>query len=208
MFIIGITGGTGAGKSTALQTLQALGAFVIDCDKIYHEALLTDEDMKADIKANFSDVLTDGEIDRKKLGEIVWNDPVSLSKLNSITHKYISYEIERHIKHLEEQGGKLLVIDAIALIESGLNQRCDIVVGVTASLEKRLSRIMNRDDLTKEAALNRINAQQPESFYRDNCDYILENIYDKQAAFEDKCSAFFKELISNKNRDTNGDAVT
>jgi len=195
--IIGITGGTGAGKSSAVKALQAMGAHTLDCDAVYHEMLADNTEMAAEIGASFSSVLTEGKINRNKLGDIVWRDAAALEKLNAITHKYVSNEIEKRIDTLKSQNVKAIVIDAVALIESGQNEKCDIVIGIVAPQEKRLSRIINRDSLTMERALLRINAQQPESFYRKNCDHILENMYDTPEAFEEKCTEFFKELRSN-----------
>jgi len=195
MYIIGITGGTGAGKTSAVKSLQALGALALDCDKIYHELLLNNSDLKDDIESHFKGVTTDGTIDRQKLGAIVWENPGSLRELNAITHKYISAEIQRRISEFKAQDGKIVAIDAIALIESGQNEICDVVIGVTAPQEKRIQRIMERDNITQERALMRVNAQQTESFYRDNCDHILENVYDTQGEFEEKCLRFFIELI-------------
>jgi len=195
MYIIGITGGSGAGKTVAIQALQTLGALTLDCDAIYHELLINSEDMKAAIMARFKDVLTNGTIDRKKLGEIVWNDPNSLQELNAITHGFINNEVDKRIEAFNEQGGKTAAIDAIALIESGKSNKCDVVIGVTAPLEKRLSRIMKRDEITEESAQKRINAQQQDSYYINNCDHILENAYDTQAEFENKCIEFFSQLM-------------
>ena len=196
MYIIGITGGTGAGKSSAVKALQTLGALVLDCDEIYHKLLSSNDTMRAEIETHFSDVLTDGKIDRHKLSKIVWNDPNALNELNMITHKYVSSEIERLIDEFKVQGGEIAVIDAIALIESGQGDKCDIVIAITAPQDKRIERIMKRDSLTREYASARINAQQPEDFYRDNSNYLLENIYNTQAEFEEKCKEFFNALLS------------
>ena len=195
MYIIGLTGGTGAGKSTALQALHKMGAHTLDCDEVYHKLLSDSVAMKAEIETVFGDVVTAGRIDRRKLGKIVWSNPASLQELNRITHKYVDNEIDRQLRLQKEKGTKIAAIDAIALIESGQGNKCDIVVGVTAPQEKRLARIMSRDSLTKEDAQTRINAQKPESFFIENCDYILENPYDEAAAFEEKCTVFFRELL-------------
>jgi len=198
MYVIGITGGTGAGKTSAMNALRSFGAILLDCDEIYHDLLKTNNDMKAEINTRFENVSENGEIDRHKLGDIVWNDPNALQDLNNITHRYISGDIEWRIIAYKAQGGDLAAIDAIALIESGQKAKCDVVVGVTAPLEKRIARITERDGLTREQAMMRINAQKPESFYIENCDYILENTYDTQAEFEEKCKEFFKELTEKR----------
>ncbi|MCL1835083.1 MAG: dephospho-CoA kinase [Oscillospiraceae bacterium] len=196
MYIIGITGGTGAGKTSALRVLERSGALVIDCDKLYHELLAENEGLKAQLGRRFEGVLRAGEIDRKRLGEIVFSDPSALSDLNEITHRFIGEEIERRLAHWERQGGLFAAIDAIALIESGRGAKCDAVVGVTAPEEKRLARIMKRDGITSEQAQQRIAAQKPDSFFRENCGYILENIYDTAGEFESVCSEFFEGFMS------------
>ena len=195
MYIIGITGGTGAGKSSAVKALQTLGAEAIDCDVLYHDMLTTNSDMISEIATAFNDVLINGEVDRCKLSEVVWSDPASLQKLNDITHKYVSEEIKQRIVSFKAEDVKTVAIDAIALIESGQDKKCDVVIGIIAPLAMRVSRIIQRDNLSRERALNRVNAQQPESFYKKRCDYILENVYSTEVEFEEKCIEFFKELI-------------
>ena len=196
MYIIGITGPTGAGKASALQALKALGALILDCDEIYHEMLLSNTEMTAEIEARFKGALTKGKIDRHKLGKQVWDDPAALRELNKITHSYIIGEVDHRISSFEAQGGFVAAIDAIALIESGQSERCDTVVGVIAPAQARVSRIMKRDRLTSEQARSRICAQQQDSYYKENCDYILENTFETQEEFKQECTEFFKKLIN------------
>ena len=194
MFIIGITGGTGAGKTSALRALSDLGALVLDCDRLYHEILAENGDLKSELGDRFPGVQTDGAIDRKRLGEIVFADPSALSDLNAITHKYVGSEIERRLSEWESRGEKVAAIDAIALIDSGRNERCDVVVGVIAPVNARVTRIMRRDRITRRQALQRINAQKPDSFFRENCDFILENTFKTPGEFRKYCKEFFSGI--------------
>ena len=196
MFIIGITGTTGAGKTSAMRALKRLGALTLDCDEIYHKLLLSSDEMKAELETRFKGVVVNGIVDREKLGSIVFSDPDALSDLNTITHIYIINEVDRRIALYKAKGGLVAAIDAIALIESGQCKKCDIVIGVIAPEEIRISRIMNRDGLTKEQAQMRINAQQPDKFYTDKCDHILEGVYDRSDEFEEKCKDFFTTILA------------
>jgi dephospho-CoA kinase len=195
MLIIGITGGTGTGKTSALRALKSLGALALDCDVIYHEMLASNADMKSELETRFIGVLVNNMIDRNKLSRIVFNDPTALRDLNEITHKYISAEVDRRTSEWETQGGSIVAIDAIALIESGQGKRCNVIVGVTSPMEARITRIMERDGITREQALMRINAQPTDGFYKANCDHILENRYDASAGFEVECTRFFGEMV-------------
>jgi len=201
MIIIGITGGTGAGKTSALELLGELGALTLDCDAIYHELLSDNQEMLSELGAGFEGVLSEGKIDRKKLAEIVFADSSALEKLNIITHKYVSVEVEKRINQWESQGGEITAIDAIALIESGIFKKCDIVVGITAPKETRLNRIMVRDGISLKQAEFRAKAQKPDSFYEENCDHILHNTAATPNEFKKECEQFFRNIINHRKRE-------
>ena len=183
--IIGITGGTGCGKTTLLKAIEAQGGLVLDCDAIYHELLRSDKEMLAAIDARFPGVIEDGALNRKKLGAIVFADEQALLDLNAITHSAVKWEV---LCQLSKQP-KLAAIDAIALFEGGLAELCDVTVAVTAPAEARVKRLMARDGISESYARSRIAAQHDESWFRQRCDHVLENNGNFDA-FATKCLAF------------------
>ena len=188
--IIGITGGTGCGKTTALQAIRELGGIIIDCDAVYHVLLQPDKKMLKAIEDRFPGTVKDGVLDRKALGPIVFSDEKALADLNAITHKAVKDKVE----HILQGGHALAAIDAIELFDGGLASLCDITVAITAPEEDRISRLLQRDGITPEHAALRIRAQKPESYFRKKCDYVLEN-NGTQAQFQEKCLAFFDSLL-------------
>ena len=188
-FILGITGGTGCGKTTLLTCIENLGGLVLDCDAIYHRLLETDSVLLASIEARFPGTVEDGIIQRKKLGAIVFSDEQALADLNAITHGAVKAEV---LRLLAEKPG-LAAVDAIALFEGGLAELCDVTVAVTAPVESRVPRLMERDGISEEYARKRIGAQHNDKWFREHCDHVLENIHTKKQ-FEEKCLAFLKEL--------------
>ena len=185
--IFGITGGTGCGKTTALQAIESLGGLVLDCDAIYHELLKTDPSLLEAINARFPGVVENGELHRKKLGAIVFADPQALLDLNAITHAAVKAEVERRL----ETAPALAAIDAIELFDSGLASLCDVTVAIVAPLEDRVRRLMARDSISEEYARARIAAQKDEAWFRAHCDAVLENNGGKDA-FATKCVDFFR----------------
>ena len=168
--IIGITGGSGAGKSYISQELRKMGFAVIDADEVAHKSI-NKESCKEELCAYFGkNILSNGNIDRRKLGEIVFRDPRKLEKLNKITHKYILSDIADEIT---KANGNTIFVDGAVLIESGI--KCDVMIGVLADKKVRISRIMSRDGITGEIAAERISAQKPDSFYEKNCGIIVLN---------------------------------
>lgn len=169
--IIGITGGSGCGKSYICEILRSRGIPVIDADKTAHEVMAAGTRCCAEISEYFGTGVggTDG-INRKKLAAIVFADPEKLKKLNEITHKYI---LESIINKVESENSDIVGVDGATLIESGM--RCDVMIGVLADIKTRKTRIMSRDALTAEEAEARINAQPREDFYERHCDFIIRN---------------------------------
>ena len=198
MKIIGITGPTGAGKTTALGALRELGAWMIDADEVYHRLLEESAPLREALTARFGDIQDkSGKIDRKKLGNVVFGDPAALADLNAITHRFIGEEIDRQLSAARAEGRSAAAIDAIALIESGLGDRCDAVVGVIAPAELRVRRIIVREGIPEDYAWQRVNAQQGEEFFRAHCDYLLENTErDTPDAFMARALVLFSDLLS------------
>ena len=185
--IFGITGGTGCGKTTALEAIEALGGLVLDCDAIYHELLKTDPSLLSAIESRFPGVVENGELQRKKLGAIVFGDPQALLDLNAITHAAVKAEVERRLV----TAPALAAIDAIELFTSGLASLCDVTVAIVAPLEDRVRRLMARDSISEEYARARIAAQKDEAWFRAHCDAVLENNGEKDA-FATNCVDFFR----------------
>ncbi len=190
--ILGITGGTGCGKTTLLKSFEKMGGQVLDCDRVYHELLSQDTSLLAAIEDRFPGTVVAGKLDRKKLGSIVFADPSALLDLNTITHKAVKQEILRRLEN--NPGDVPVAIDAIELFAGGLGALCDVTVAVTAPLNDRVKRLVLRDRITEEQALARIHAQKPESYFREKCDHILEN-NGSISDFEEKCFAFLKNLL-------------
>ena len=188
-----LTGGTGAGKSSALRAIRSLGGEVIDCDALYHEMLETCAPLRDEIGVSFPGAFdAAGQLDRRKLGQEVFSHKDRLEQLNGIVARHLVPEVRRRLAASES---KIFAIDAINLLEGGLDQLCDRTIAVTAPLELRVRRIMARDNITEQYARLRISAQQPDEYYRGKCDCELNNAADTAAAFEMEAREFFQRLI-------------
>lgn len=193
MIVLGITGPTGAGKSTVSGILEGCGIKVIDTDLLARRIVESGRPALAEIAERFGDgiICQNGELNRRALAEIVFSDPEALHALNKITHKYIAEETE---KEIAEYGGEIIGIDGAALIESGINKRCDKVLSVIADPEIRKKRIMARDSLTSEDAEHRISAQKNDGFYIENSDFSVYN--NNEEGLTDKIEKIVNELRS------------
>ena len=186
--IIGITGGTGCGKTTLLDVICQQGGLVLDCDVIYHQLLETNEAMLREIEDRFPGTVENGKLQRKKLGSIVFADKDALSDLNRITGRHVYDEVLRRLNTKND----LIAIDAIGLF-GGLHKLCDVTVAVTAPEEARVARLLLRDGITEEYARSRIAAQKPQAEFSRLCDHTLHNDGTKEA-FREKCLAFLAGL--------------
>lgn len=193
MTIIGITGGSGSGKTSALHVLEEMDAEIIDADAVYHRLLDQSGEMIGAIAARFPSALVDQKIDRSRLGEIVFADPDALSELNALTHPFVVSEVRAMLREHAMNGGDLAAIDAIELFSSGLNDLCDVCCAVIADRETRIRRIMARDGISRSRAEQRIDAQRPDDYFVKLCGIVLENNAD-EAAFSELCREHFKEI--------------
>lgn len=162
MKIIGLTGGIASGKSTVSTILKEMGIEVIDVDVVAREVVAVDTDCWRKIVDAFGQevLFEDGEINRKKLGNVVFADIEKLNILNSITHPFIIERVKERIGLLtNDVKNKIIVIDAAILIEMGLNKLVDEIWVVSVDKETQISRLMERDNLSRENALNRIRSQ-------------------------------------------------
>ena len=194
MKIIGITGPTGAGKTTALSILEELGGAVIDCDAVYHELLSSDKALQSRLCQAFGDILDEkNQIDRKKLGAIVFHDPAKLALLNQITQEAICTKVQTLINYAGNVPA--VAIDAIALLESPLRELCDTTVAVIAPQEIRVARIMARESISRDYAWSRVRAQKPDEYFIRRCEYVFVNDWASREEFADQIRKKLKELM-------------
>ena len=173
--IIGMTGSSGTEKSTVCEILEAYyKVTIINADKVARKLSKRGTNYVIDIISKFGKSIVDenGELKRRKLAEIIYNDSKKREELNKCTFKYIKKEIERQIKKAQTD---TIIIDAPLLFESELNKICDKVIGVISNRELQIERIVARDDIDYEDAEKRLNAQQTNEFYMNKCDAIIES---------------------------------
>lgn len=173
--VIGLTGQSGAGKSTVSKVFAGFGGTVFDCDEIYHSLLYPGSPLSKAVIAEFPESDSGGVPDRKKLSAAVFSDRGRLELLNSITHGAVLDEVRAGIKRAEKAGASFAVVDASQLFEAGYDNECTAVIGVCAPYETRLGRIIARDGISAERAASRLENQHNEDYFRVYCDEIIEN---------------------------------
>ena len=177
VMVIGLTGQTGAGKSTVSKVFVQNGFRLIDADAISRHVVARGSHCLADLQECFTDaILTpDGELDRKVMASIAFSDHRKLEMLNTIMYPYIVGEILRMIHRFSQQNHKLILLDAPTLFESRADDFCDLIISVVAKPELRMQRIMERDHISEKAAQQRMEMQLTEEFFRLHSDTELEN---------------------------------
>ena len=199
MKVIGITGPTGAGKTTALKEIERLGGRVLDADAVYHRLLAEDQPLQLQLESMFGP-LRDGHgaIDRKKLGTIVFGDPEKLGLLNTVAQRATVAKTRELVDGCEREGRPLAAIDAIALLESGLKELCHATVAVIAPPEVRVRRIMAREGISEDYAWARVRAQKPDDYFIKGCDYTLWNDCAGPEEFGARVRALLEKLFADK----------
>lgn len=175
--IIGLTGMSGAGKTTACDVFRGNGWAIIDCDVVSRKVVECGKPALSEIAEHFGSeiLLPDGTLDRRRLGDLIFSDERRRNELNTVIYPYISYEIIRCAAEYIKGGSKFVLLDAPTLFESGADGLCDRIVSVTAPIDACALRIMQRDGLTREQAENRLKSQHSEEFYREKSDFCVRN---------------------------------
>ena len=177
MFVIGLTGGIGTGKSLVSETLKRLGAAVIDVDAVGHEVYRKGTEGHRAIVGAFGPKVVDpdGEIDRATLGELVFGSPEALARLNSLVHPRMRESVLRRLGILEEAGTGVTVVEAAILLEAGWDDMVDEVWVVTAPPDAVRGRLLERFGGDEEAIAARVRSQMPQEDRRRAADAIIDN---------------------------------
>lgn len=177
MIVIGLTGGSGVGKGFVSELFLQRGIPALDTDKVSRAVCEKGSPCLNDLVSVFGEeiLLPDGSYHRKKMGEIVYSDPAKRAVLNEISHRYILAACRDWLAEKEKDGCPAAIIDAPLLYESGFDKECDVIVAVSASRETRISRITERDGISREVAQKRIDTQLDTAFYLLNGAYIIYN---------------------------------
>jgi dephospho-CoA kinase len=202
MFMVGLTGGIASGKSLVARVFKDLGAHVIDADRIVHELLEPGQQACKEVVNHFGKdiLLPNGAIDRRKLGEIVFNDPEKRAWLNSCLHPKVFNAYTVQVQHLQRrQPDTLVILDAALLIETGYHRTMDRLVVVYADREQQIKRLSLRDAFTREQAMARITSQMPLTEKRAHADYVIDNTGNREDT-EVQARAVFLKLKQDAER--------
>jgi dephospho-CoA kinase len=203
MLLVGLTGGIASGKSLVARVFKDLGAYIIDADRIVHELLQPDQQAWHEVIDYFGKeiLLPDNSIDRRKLGEIVFNSAEKRAWLNGCLHPKVFDVYTTQVRHLKSrQPDSIVVFDAALLIETGYHRQMDRTVVVYVDIEQQIQRLTARDQFSREQALSRIACQMPLSEKRNHADYIIDN-NGKREDTERQARELFLKLKKESKRD-------
>ena len=180
MIVIGLTGGIGTGKSEAARILQDLGAVIINADQVGHSAYTPHLEIWSEVVQTFGRDILDAsdEIDRRKLGAIVFSDPAQLERLNRIMHPRMARMVQEQIDGLRENGAPVVVVEAAVLFEAGWDSLVDEVWSTDAPEETVVARLVARNGLPEDEARKRINAQMSASERAARSQAVVDNSED------------------------------
>lgn len=196
MKTIGITGSSGSGKTTLSKILNERDDVkVIDADKVVRELSVPGTEYLSSIKETFGQevFLEDGNLNRKKLAQKIYNDNSSREKLNTLTFHYVVNEIIERIKNINDENIKFTIIDAPLLFESNLDKCCDFVIALVADFELKVRRICKRDNIDEETAKSRLNIQNEDSYYIEKSDFVIHN--SENSDLKAEIDKIFEEII-------------
>lgn len=196
MKILGLTGPSGSGKTLFSRFLGSRGYPCINADELYHSMLVPPSALLDSIRAEFGDSFFDenGELDRKALGKLVFSSKESLERLNATVLPAVIEKIRSIAKYYEQNGAKILIIDAPTLFEAGYDKSCDMTVSILAPASLRIERISERDEISMSDALLRTQAQKDDSFYYERSDRVIVNDADEEA-LKRQAEALICELL-------------
>ncbi len=175
MKIIGLTGPTGSGKSALSKIAERLNFSIIDCDKVAREVSNETEIINKLVDAFGKNIIESGELNRKALARVAFATKEKTELLNSIMLPEISKKIEEIVNTLKVAGKEYILLDAPTLYESGIDKKCDAVIAVLADEKVRKQRIIARDNLTEQQAMDRLSASKEDNFYKEKTVHILYN---------------------------------
>lgn len=194
MRLIGLCGRSGCGKSYFSSLAVKEGILVIDCDAVYKNLVSYRSECLKELEQAFgSEIIENNALNRRALAPIVFSNPEKLKLLNDITHKHVENEMDNILK---TENPHIAIIDAPMLFESGIDKRCDIIIGIVANDDVCVKRIMERDNISQSQAVARLSNQKSIEFFYENCHIIIEN----QSTLEDYEKASL-EVIKNLRRE-------
>ena len=197
MLVIGLTGGIGTGKSEVARLLQSLGAAVISADEVGHEAYAPNSESWHEVVDTFGKEILQpsGEIDRQKLGAIVFSDPQQLEKLNAIMHPRMARMVADRIQVLRDQGASTVVVEAALLFEAGWDSLVDEVWTTDSSVESVVERLQARNGMDEKEARRRIDSQMDPAERIERSDLVVDNSSDV-SALEQTVMALWENRVS------------